>query len=145
MMSPVVSVATHSEADGHDRASIDGFDGALSAVNVQAAAPPVGFIDVKILPEKLSTATHIEALGHEIAASAVSLVPPASRVFDHVGVALVGLVETNTAGSPTAPSIATHNETLGHEIPCSSPAFTRRTVHALGPDWGRVEVASAFA
>jgi hypothetical protein len=113
-------------------------------VNVHAATPPVGLVDVKILPEKLSIATHSEALTHEIAASDVSLVPPASRVFDHVGVALVGSVDTNTAGSPTAPSTATHNELLGHEIPCSRPAFTRRTVHALGPERGRVEVAIAF-
>lgn len=69
--SPTLVVATHSETDGHDTASTISLPKATGAL-LQALAPPVGSVDVRIvgpswMPAPPPPTTHSETDGHETA------------------------------------------------------------------------------
>src|ERR1700758_2954735 len=109
--------------------------GRSTAARVQVLAPPVGSVDLRMLPLR-SPATHSETDAHDTALRPYRT-PRSTGVLVHALAPPVGSVEVTILPSS---STATHSETEGHDTPVrrffgSMLAF----VHMLAPPVGSVE------
>jgi hypothetical protein len=135
-MLPWLSVATQSEAEGHERSSIAPAGSTAFATSLgQAVVPPVGWFDVTMLPLK-STATHSEAEGQETAF--ICAVPSTRLRALQPETPPVGLLELTTL--PCA-STATQRDAEAQET-LRRPLSTFAVCQAEAPPLGWVDVTT---